>query len=637
MPIRPLGLSGRQDADKNRMQKEKGDWDVAEFERVSPESVGIDSGCIERFLKLEKEAGVELHSFMIVRDGKVAAEGWAAPYQRDLPHTMFSFSKTLTAVACFLAAQEGILSLDEKLIDLFPEYCPASVSDNLAQADIRSLLTMSCGHKTEMSDAEVSSYGGNWIRAFLAHPFSFAPGTLFTYNTWGTDLVSAIIQKKTGLKLTEFLTPRLFEPLGIEGAYCSSKHLGDAFTTSVEGGGWGMHLTTDQMARFIWMLEQDGIWEGRRILDHTWIEQMSKKQIETDNPYYNDGHIRSNWLQGYGFQNWQCAEAGVWRADGAFGQFGLVIPRKNAIVLMTACALDTEAQLNIAYETLIAGMQGDSPRQTSADPVVLPGQVAAGPAPASALGAAASPYAPAASDAPSASEAESSGAGFGLVVPSTRASRPLPENEAAWSSLKTAAAGWRLPVLWGLRAPGLQDAFGHVRFAADSDCAPSLEEFIGGPGYFEKDGLSIKAVTFRFEGNTAYLDFDLNQKPEGQTTDFCFDPFSPAGRLRPSDRDKLICRDDDPSKAVRQTLAVGMDGKNRFSKLTACTIAASGAFTSPSTFDLYVRNIETVEGVRIRATFFRDMLNLEAVGNIPELNTLTQRDVQSIHFSAQER
>lgn len=548
---------------------------MSEFERVSPESVGIDSAAIESFLRQEKEAGVELHSFMIVRDGKVAAEGWADPYKKELRHPMYSFSKTLTATAIGLLVQDGILSLDEKLVDIFPEYCPPEIGENLKKADIRSLLTMSCGHKTEMTNDWVSRFNGDWIRAFLSHPFKFVPGTMFQYNTWGTDLLSAIIQKKTGQKLTEFLTPRLLEPLGITDAYCSSKRLGDEFERSVEGGGWGMHLTTDDMAKFIWFLAQDGVWDGKRLLDHEWIAEMSSKHIETDNPYYNNGYIGSNWLVGYDYQNWQCNIKdlpGVWRADGAFGQFGIVIPQKNAIILLTSCALDTESELNIVWNTLLPAMHGDS---------------------------------------------------------------GLPENPEALASLKAYLSGWKLPVLWGIRGPYLQQQFEGIRFKADSGSNPSIEEFIAGSGYFEKDDLSVKAVTFRFEDNTAFLDFELNKKEANASPAFHFDPFSPAGRAIPKGNDHLICHDLDPADERRQTLAVGMDGKNRLSRLTRYEIAASGTFTSPSTFDILARNTETTESALIRCTFFRGMLNLEATGAIPEVNFLTVRDTAGMHFSSE--
>ena len=152
---------------------------------------------------------------------------------------------------------------------------------------------------------------------------------------------------------------------------------------------------------------------------------------------------------------------------------------------------------------------------------------------------------------------------------------------------------------------------------------------------FEKDGLSMKAVTFRFEDNVAYLDFELNKKAEHAAPAFAFDPFSPAGRTIPKGNEHLICHDDDPADAVTQTLAVGMDGKVRTSRLTRYNFTASGTFTSPSTFDINVRNTEMIESVNIRATFFRGMLNLEAVGSIPENSVLTIRDISGVHFSSQ--
>ena len=145
----------------------------------------------------------------------------------------------------------------------------------------------------------------------------------------------------------------------------------------------------------------------------------------------------------------------------------------------------------------------------------------------------------------------------------------------------------------------------------------------------------MKAVTFRFEDNVAYLDFELNKKAEHAAPAFAFDPFSPAGRTTPTGNEHLICHDDDPADAVTQTLAVGMDGKVRTSRLTRYSFTASGTFTSPSTFDINVRNTEMIESVNIRATFFRGMLNLEAVGSIPEINVLTIRDISGVHFSSQ--
>ena len=165
------------------------------FERVSPESVGIRSEDIRSFLKESYKAGIQLHSFMLIRHGKVAAEGWYHPYTPDARHIIYSFSKTFTQTAIGFAVQEGILSLDEKLVDLFPEELPEKISENLALADIESLLTMSCGHEAELTTEDIENRGGNWVKAFFEQPFKYRPHTMFQYNTTGTDLLCLILMK----------------------------------------------------------------------------------------------------------------------------------------------------------------------------------------------------------------------------------------------------------------------------------------------------------------------------------------------------------------------------------------------------------------------------------------------------------
>lgn len=154
---------------------------------------------------------------------------------------MFSFSKTLTATAIGFAEQEGILSLDEKLVDLFPDERPAQISEDLARADIRSLLTMSCGHETESPLRE----SADWIRAFLAHEFKYTPGAMFQYNTLGTNMLAAILYRKTGCSLTQYLKPRLFDPLGMTDAFCSVMPDG-----VIQRDGSGFRLTLEDMMRF---------------------------------------------------------------------------------------------------------------------------------------------------------------------------------------------------------------------------------------------------------------------------------------------------------------------------------------------------------------------------------------------------
>ncbi len=180
------------------------------LQHVTPESVGIPSAAVTAMLEELYAQGIEMHSFMLLRHGKVCAEGAWKPYAMDEPHIMFSFSKSLTSTAIGFAVQEGILSLDDRLVELFPDKIPENPSENLQKCCVKHLLMMGCGHETEI--AWGPNQENDWIADFLSHPFVYEPGTHFLYNTAGTNMLCAILQKKTGLSLTEFLKPRLFGP-----------------------------------------------------------------------------------------------------------------------------------------------------------------------------------------------------------------------------------------------------------------------------------------------------------------------------------------------------------------------------------------------------------------------------------------
>lgn len=332
-----------------------------QLERVSPESVGISSRAILEFLRRAREACVEMHGLMVLRHGKVCAEGWWAPYGPQYKHSMFSFSKTLTATAIGFAEQEGLLSLEEKLVDIFPDLCPEDPSENLRKADIYSLLTMSCGHENEISAQEDAS--PDWISAFLHHDFPYAPGTMFQYNTPGTNMLAAILRRKTGMGLTEFLEPRLLAPLGIENARCL--RLADG----VERGGAGYFLSTEDMARFAQFYLQRGVWEGKRLLQESWFDRASAAQIATVNPIFTNHD--SNWRLGYGFQMWRCIPEGVYRMDGAFGQFGVIFPEQDAVVAINSASVYPDDLLNILWDTILPGMQGEPLPENAQDAAAL--------------------------------------------------------------------------------------------------------------------------------------------------------------------------------------------------------------------------------------------------------------------------
>ncbi len=312
------------------------------FEHVAPESVGIASSSIVEMLENMRRCGTEVHSFMLLRYGKLCAEGWYRPYAPDIPHIMFSFSKSLTSTAIGFAEQEGILSLDEKLIDLFFDLVPENPNDNLKKCNISHLLMMACGHEQEI---DILNTNKNWISAFLHQPFVYEPGTHFLYNTAGTNMLSAILQRKTGQTLTQFLKPRLFEPLGIINVKCF------ALDDGVEAGGFGFHLKTEDMARFIEFVRCKGNWKGQQLLRADWFERAVSKQIS------NDTNGNPDWKAGYGYQFWRCQPEGVFRADGAFGQYGIVMTEQEAVLVMTSCEMNMQAALDVIWNSLLPKMQ----------------------------------------------------------------------------------------------------------------------------------------------------------------------------------------------------------------------------------------------------------------------------------------
>lgn len=311
------------------------------FKNASPEAVGISSEGIINFLKDVERTGLELHRMMILRHGVCCAKITWAPYDENNMHPLYSFSKSLTATAIGFAWQEGILSLDEKIADIFPEDLPENPSENLKACTIHHLLCMSCGHETEIQGLEA-----DWRKSFLAHPFLHEPGTFYKYNTAGTNMLSAIIRKKTGQQVTEYLRSRLFDPLGMGEVYCY--RLPDDMET--EHGGGGMKMTLEDMAKFTQFMLQDGCWEGKQLLKGWYHAQAGVKQMETDGD--SEGHVKE-WANGYGYQCWMGSLPGSFRADGAFGQFGLVYPSLDLCIITSSATEQTQTMIDAVNEYLL--------------------------------------------------------------------------------------------------------------------------------------------------------------------------------------------------------------------------------------------------------------------------------------------
>ena len=302
------------------------------------------------FAAVAKE-GQDLHSIMVVKDGNVVLEKWMSKGKENEPHILNSVSKTFTSMAVGLAISEGRLALDEKLVDIFPEHCPENPSEYLKEITVEHLLTMSCGHSTDPTYKSREVKDRSWIRFFMEHPVTHKPGTLFCYNSLGTYVLSAIVQKRTGEKVADYLYPRLFRPLGINNVSWLESHEG------INTGGWGLFLKTEDLAKMGLMLLQKGQFNGCQVVPAEWIESASSAQVPCVPAGMNSDDAdklrkvakTSDWLQGYGYQMWR-SRYNSFRADGANGQYILVIPEKNAVVVTTAHIQDMQAELNLIWK-----------------------------------------------------------------------------------------------------------------------------------------------------------------------------------------------------------------------------------------------------------------------------------------------
>lgn len=308
----------------------------------------------DNYLAAVQAAGQDLHSIMIVKDGKVVKEQWMSEGDAATPHILNSVSKTFTATAVGFAIAEGKLSLSDKVVDIFPDKLPSEVSDNLKKVEVRHLLTMSAGHDTEPSFRSMPE-GADWVEAFLAHPFVHEPGTFFWYNNMGTYMLSAIVQKVTGEKVVDYLKPRLFDPLCIEGATWQESPQG------INTGGWGLYLKTEDLAKVGQLILQGGVWNGEQLISSEWIAEATAKHIDCRPAGWRPEQINfkaedSDWLQGYCYQMWRCRHGAV-RADGASGQYIIVMPEQNAVIAMTANIPDMQGEINLVWEHLLPALQ----------------------------------------------------------------------------------------------------------------------------------------------------------------------------------------------------------------------------------------------------------------------------------------
>lgn len=327
------------------------------MEPATPESQGVPSQAVLDWIDACErtfnggDSGL-VHGFVIVRHGKTIAEGSWKPFDTlNRPHELWSHSKSFTSTAIGFLVDEGRIDLDERLVDIFTNDLPDMVSANLAQLRVRDCLTMNAGKR----DHVLRETDGPWARHFLRQPFERQPGTGFRYDSDATFMLAAIVERRSGMSLLDYLNEKLFSKIGIRGVTTGVSPEGIAC------GGWGMKMTTRSLARFGQFYLQRGRWNGEQLLSSDWVDLASARQTWSGGIAIQSQTIGSgsDWQQGYGFQFWRC-RYGAYRADGASGQLTVVLPEADAVVSVHAGLRDMQAELNLIWDILLPAMK-DAP------------------------------------------------------------------------------------------------------------------------------------------------------------------------------------------------------------------------------------------------------------------------------------
>jgi CubicO group peptidase (beta-lactamase class C family) len=303
--------------------------------RSTPTAEGVDPAAITAFVEAAEAGGHGLHSLMVVRHGSVVAEGWWHPYAPDVRHLAQSVSKSFLSTAIGIAQGEGVLSVDDPIAEVLGVDGPADLR-------LRHLLSMSSGHDVDTMTLMRQLPGEDWVRLFFAAPFVYPPGEHFVYNGGCSYLLSAALTARTGMTVRDYLEPRLFQPLGLATPPWSSSPAGLSLGSS------GTSLLTEDIAVLAELYRRGGDWDGVQLVPADWVDEATRAHVDTGpNP-------AADWALGYGYQFWRSQYG--YRMDGAFGQYGLVIPEQELVVAITAGAVDNAAILQLVWDHLLPGV-----------------------------------------------------------------------------------------------------------------------------------------------------------------------------------------------------------------------------------------------------------------------------------------
>lgn len=304
-----------------------------------PEEMGLSSLALKDFW--QKHQGMGLHGLSVTREGQAFMMG-VAPWSVEVPQAMFSLSKSVLSLAAGILIHEGKLRLNDRVVDVLEDELPERLGDGVSDIRLSHLLSMASG-LDKKSDARALRKKTDWVKAVLAYPVLDVPGSRFFYHTLGSYLAGRMVARRAGENLRDYLMPRLFTPLGIQ------KPQWDCCPMGYNTGGFGLHLSLLDITKIAQLLLNQGVWQGAQLLPRDYLDQATKKQVESLNP--SEPARFPELERGYGYQFWM-SKGGRFRADGLYGQVMLMDPKEGIALCATAGLTQTQTQLDALHELM---------------------------------------------------------------------------------------------------------------------------------------------------------------------------------------------------------------------------------------------------------------------------------------------
>ncbi|MDR2753308.1 MAG: beta-lactamase family protein [Oscillospiraceae bacterium] len=321
----------------------------------TPEEVGISSNALAALMKDLIDSKLETHSVMVIRRGKVAYENFRPPFAPQYPHVMFSVSKTIAACAVGFAVSEGLLTVEDKVAQLLPELRGTAQDPYLEALTVEHLLTMTAGKEVSILCDKSKR---QWLRDYANAKWGYAPGEGWNYSNENIYLLCVILHRLCGMRVVDYLMPRLFAPLGIPRPFWETDG-------TVEAGGWGLYLTTESFAKLVLCYTQGGVFQGKQVIPADWVQTSIRPRVQQNSP---DADEHGN--NGYGYCLWMNTVPNSCRADGMFSQQGYMFPEYDACVVTTGGEIFSSKTLD-AFSRHLPGLfvreDAETPAQPSAN------------------------------------------------------------------------------------------------------------------------------------------------------------------------------------------------------------------------------------------------------------------------------